>query len=100
MVTRSAPTVQRRLAAIVAADVAGYTRLMERHDAETLARLKALRQEAIEPILARYGGRIVDLKGDGAISFVLKSGQADNAGYVSSEGSAQYIPQLVIELAP
>jgi adenylate cyclase len=59
--------VERRLAAILAADVAGYSRLMERDEAGTVARLKAIRQELVEPVLARHGGRFVDLKGDGAI---------------------------------
>ncbi len=58
---------ERRLAAILAADVAGYSRLMERDEAGTVARLKAVRQELVEPVLARHGGRFVDLKGDGAI---------------------------------
>ena len=61
------PLVERRLAAILAADVVGYTRLIELDEAGTLARLKRLRQEVIEPILARHGGRIVKLLGDGAL---------------------------------
>ncbi len=63
----AAPRVERRLAAILAADVAGYSRLMERDEAGTFARLKAVRKEVVEPILERHGGRFVDLKGDGAI---------------------------------
>ena len=63
----AAPRVERRLAAILAADVAGYSRLMERDEAGTVARLKAIRKELVEPVLERYGGRFVDLKGDGAI---------------------------------
>jgi TolB-like protein/class 3 adenylate cyclase/tetratricopeptide (TPR) repeat protein len=63
----AAPRVKRRLAAILAADVAGYSRLMERDEAGTVARLKAIRKELVEPILERHGGRFVDLKGDGAI---------------------------------
>ena len=59
--------LERRLAAIMAADVAGYSRLMERDEFGTFARLKRLRQEVIGPILDRHGGRIVDLKGDGAL---------------------------------
>jgi adenylate cyclase len=59
--------LERRLAAIVAADVAGYSRLMESDEAGTFARLKRLRLEVLEPILHRHGGRIVDLKGDGAM---------------------------------
>src|ERR671933_2347020 len=59
--------VERRLAAILAADVVGYSRLMERDEAGTFARLKRLRKELVEPVLACHGGRFVDLKGDGAI---------------------------------
>src|SRR5262245_25211238 len=50
---------QRKLAAIVAADVVGYSRLMGRDESGTLARLREHRKERLEPILARYGGRIV-----------------------------------------
>ncbi|HEX9557962.1 MAG TPA: adenylate/guanylate cyclase domain-containing protein, partial [Reyranella sp.] len=57
----------RRLAAVVAADVVGYSRLMSRDEAGTLARLKANRQERLEPALARNGGRLVKLTGDGAL---------------------------------
>jgi adenylate cyclase len=59
--------LERRLAAIMAADVVGYSRLMERDEPGTFARLKRLRRELIEPVLARHGGRLVDLKGDGGI---------------------------------
>ena len=51
-------TDQRRLAAIVSADVAGYSRLMGRDEGGTLAALKALRQEVIDPAISRHGGRI------------------------------------------
>ena len=63
----AAAQVERRLAAILAADVVGYSRLMEADEAGTFARLKELRRELIEPILRQHGGRFVDLKGDGAI---------------------------------
>ena len=59
--------VQRRLAAILAADVVGYSRLMERDEAGTLARLKALRAELIDPGIAEHGGRIVKTMGDGVL---------------------------------
>jgi TolB-like protein/class 3 adenylate cyclase/tetratricopeptide (TPR) repeat protein len=59
--------LERRLAAILAADVVGYSRLMERDEAGTFERHKAFRNTVVEPILARHGGRFVDLKGDGAI---------------------------------
>jgi TolB-like protein/class 3 adenylate cyclase len=59
---------QRHLAAIVAADVAGYSRLVERDEAGTVARLKAIRREIVEPLVERHGGRIANLAGDGAIA--------------------------------
>ena len=63
----AAARVERRLAAILAADVVGYSRLMEANRAGTFTRLKQLRHELVEPILQLHGGRVVDLKGDGAI---------------------------------
>ena len=63
----AASRVDRRLAAILAADVVGYSRLMERDEAGTLARLKAHRKELIEPLIAEHHGRIVKLMGDGAL---------------------------------
>jgi len=56
---------QRRLAAIVSADVAGYSRLMGRDESGTLATLKAHRRELIDPKIAEFGGRIVKTTGDG-----------------------------------
>jgi adenylate cyclase len=58
---------QRRLAAIISADVVGYSRLMGRDESGTLARLRKNRAERLDPILARYGGRLVKLTGDGAL---------------------------------
>jgi class 3 adenylate cyclase len=59
--------VERRLAAILAADVVGYSRLMGEDEAGTLARLRAVRKELIEPLLAEHRGRIVKLMGDGIL---------------------------------
>jgi class 3 adenylate cyclase/TolB-like protein len=59
--------VERRLAAILAADVVGYSRLMERDEDRTLERLKAHRKEFIEPLIAEYQGRVVKLMGDGVL---------------------------------
>ncbi|MBJ6124033.1 adenylate/guanylate cyclase domain-containing protein [Microvirga splendida] len=57
--------VQRRLAAILAADVVGFSRLMSQSEEETLARIKSLRAEVVEPHVAEQGGRIVKTTGDG-----------------------------------
>jgi TolB-like protein/Tfp pilus assembly protein PilF len=59
--------VPRRLAAILAADVSGYSRLMEQDEAGTLDNLKAQRREIFDPLVARYGGRVVKLMGDGVL---------------------------------
>jgi class 3 adenylate cyclase len=59
---------QRKLAAILAADVVGFSRLMGRDESGTLARLKAHRTERLEPALAQHGGRSVKLTGDGALA--------------------------------
>ena len=62
-----AERVERRLAAILAADVAGYSRLMERDEAGTLARLKTLRRDLIDPKIAEHKGRIFKTTGDGLL---------------------------------
>jgi len=59
--------LERRLAAIMAADVVGYSRLMGEDEAGTLAALKAHRQELIDPEIAAHSGRIVKLMGDGTL---------------------------------
>ena len=58
---------QRRLAAILVADIVGYSRLMRADEAGTLAELKTLRAELFEPKVAEYGGRIVKTTGDGTL---------------------------------
>src|SRR5436189_3914575 len=62
----SMPTT-RRLAAILAADVAGYSRLMGADEEGTLERLKALRRELLDPRIAEHQGRIVKTTGDGLL---------------------------------
>ncbi len=59
--------MERRLTAILAADVVGYSRLMEADEAGTLAALKSLRSELIDPQIAEHHGRVVKLMGDGAL---------------------------------
>ncbi len=58
---------QRRLAAIVCADVVGFSRLIGMDEADTLARLKALRREVIDPKIGENGGRLVKTTGDGLL---------------------------------
>ena len=59
--------IQRRLAAILAADVVGYSRLMAADEAGTLTALKAHRKEVLEPLVARHQGRIFKVVGDGVL---------------------------------
>ena len=59
--------VQRRLAAILAADVVGYSRMMREDETGTLAQLKTLRKEVFDPRVAEHNGRIVKTTGDGVL---------------------------------
>ena len=59
--------VERRLAAVLAADVAGYSRLMGIDEEGTLARLKAIRKSLVDPTIAAHRGRIVKTTGDGML---------------------------------
>jgi adenylate cyclase len=63
----AASAINRRLAAIAFADVAGFSRLMALNDVETVRRWKALRTQVMEPHMIRHGGRLVDLAGDGML---------------------------------
>ncbi len=64
----SDPSVTRRLAAILIADVVGYTRLMERDDTGTFSRLRTIRDEVVDPAIVSHGGRIVKTSGDGLLA--------------------------------
>jgi class 3 adenylate cyclase len=59
--------MERRLAAILAADVAGYSLLIEQDEAGTLAALKERRKHILQPVLAEHRGRIVKVMGDGVL---------------------------------
>jgi len=60
--------VQRRLAAILAADVVGYSALMQRAEEATYAEFERLKRELIEPSLSRHDGRLIKTTGDGALA--------------------------------
>ena len=68
--------VERRLAAILAADVVGYSRLMEANEEETLGVLRRHRREFFDPTVGQYGGRIFKVMGDG---FLVEFGSVLNA---------------------
>ena len=59
--------MERRLAAILAADVAGYSHLIEQDEAGTLAALNAHREDVINPGITEHHGRVVKLMGDGIL---------------------------------
>jgi adenylate cyclase len=60
-------SITRRLAAVAFADVAGWSRLVEANDADTLRKWRAVRTELIEPMLQKHHGRLVDLAGDAVL---------------------------------
>ena len=57
--------MERRLAAILFADITGYARLMHRDEAAALAQVDRMRDEVLTPLLAAHGGRLVSRAGDG-----------------------------------
>ncbi len=84
----------RRLAAILAADVVGYSRLMAADEAGTLERLKALRKELVEPCIKARKGRIVKLMGDGLLAEFPSVVEAVHCAAGIQEGMAGREPDL------
>jgi adenylate cyclase len=74
--------LQRRLAAIIAADVVGYSRLMEANEEGTRGALKQHRREFFDPTIAKHGGRIFKVMGDG---FLVEFGSVLNAARCAVE---------------
>ncbi len=74
--------VERRLAAILAADVVGYSRLMEANEERTLGALRQHRREFFDPTMAKHGGRIFKVMGDG---FLVEFGSVLNAARCAVE---------------
>ena len=93
--------VERRLAAVLAADVAGYSRLMGRDEERTLAELKALRKTLLDPAIALHRGRIVKTTGDGLLvefaSAVDAARCADEIQRGMAGQNAGIVPELRIE---
>ena len=75
-VTVNRSPVTRKLAAILIADVVGFSRHMERDDAGSFARLRGIRERIVDPKIAEHGGRVVKTAGDGML---LEFGSADAA---------------------
>ncbi len=63
----NSPPMNRRLAAIVFADVAGYSRLIAANDSEAVKRWRTLRTQVMEPLIARNGGRVAEIAGDAVL---------------------------------
>src|SRR5262245_7289965 len=77
---------QRRLAAIVFADVVGYSRLMEADEAATLAALKERRKTILEPVVRSHEGRVIKIMGDGVL---MEFASAVNAAEAALELQAK-----------
>jgi adenylate cyclase len=75
----------RRLAAILAADVAGFSAMMERDEERTFARVRALRSELVEPALNEHQGRLVKTTGDGFLAEFVSPVQAVRAAIAIQE---------------
>jgi len=92
------PNVQRRLAAVLAADVVGYSRLMEVDEAGTLARLKTVRLELIDPAITNCKGRIIKTTGDGLLvefQSVTEALRCGVRGYVLKSQAARDLVQAI-----
>jgi len=81
--------MERRLAAILAADVAGYSRLMEQNEVDTFERLRAHRKELFEPEIEKHHGRVFKLMGDGLLAEFGSVVDAVECAMVLQRGMAQ-----------
>ncbi|MCZ6528958.1 MAG: adenylate/guanylate cyclase domain-containing protein, partial [Chloroflexi bacterium] len=86
--------VQRRLAAIMAADVVGYSRLMGEDETGTLQRLKSLRRQLVQPSIIEHSGRIVKLMGDGLLAEFPSIVEAIQCAVDIQRGMAESEPGL------
>jgi adenylate cyclase len=86
--------MRRRLAAIFAADVVGYARLMGADETGTLDRLKALRATLVQPAIAEHKGRVVKLMGDGLLAEFPSAVEAVRCAIKIQSAMADWEPQL------
>jgi adenylate cyclase len=89
--------MQRRLSAILSADVADYSGLMEADEAGTLTRLKRNRSDVFDPCVAAHGGRLVKLMGDGALVEFASVTAAVNCALAIQEGTARAEPDAAAQ---
>jgi adenylate cyclase len=90
--------VERRLAAVMAGDVAGYSRLMGRDEEHTLAQLKAFRKTLVDPRIATHRGRIVKTTGDGMLVEFASAVDAARCGVEIQREMAQQNAEVPSEL--
>jgi len=90
--------MQRRLTAILSADVAGYSGLMEADEAGTLERLKSNRSQIFDPCVAAHGGRVVKLMGDGALVEFASVVAAVDCALAIQEATARTEPEGADEI--
>jgi adenylate cyclase len=94
--------MERRLAAILAADVVGYSRLMGEDEAGTLDMLKTLRKDLVAPEIAKHKGRVVKLMGDGLLAEFGSVVEAVECAAAIQKGMAKHnqgnVPQRQIQL--
>src|SRR5215471_14935795 len=81
--------MERKLAAILAADVVGYSRLMAENETDTFDRLRAHRKELFEPEIANHRGRIFKLTGDGLLAEFTSAVDAVGCAVALQEGMAK-----------
>ena len=84
------PRAARRLAAILMADVVGYSALVEADEVGALDALKALRREVVDPLLARFRGRVIQLTGDGTLAEFASAVDAAACAVALQEGIAAH----------
>jgi TolB-like protein/Tfp pilus assembly protein PilF len=89
--------MERKLAAIMAADVVGYGRLMEQDEAGTFERLRAHRKELFEPEIAQHHGRVFKLVGDGLLAEFASVVDAVECAAVLQRGMAQRNSELPVD---
>lgn len=82
--------VERRLAAIMAADIVAYSRLIEADEARTLASIRTLRSQVVDPLIADHRGRVAKLMGDGAIVEFGSVVEAVACAVAMQEGTAAH----------
>src|SRR5690242_3998439 len=86
--------MQRKLTAILSADVVGYSGLMEADEAGTLERLKRNRSAIFDPMVAKHGGRQFKLLGDGALVEFASVVSAVDCALAIQEATARAEPEL------